>query len=288
MKRNQFKSRLAALAAALTALLLLVGCAPRTGPELAPLTVTLLKVGKADAIVAYSGSHALLIDAGEEDDGEEVVEFLRKHNITQVDALVITHFDQDHVGGADTVLEEVPVDRVYVPDYENTHPEYLDFLAAAEGSAVPVERLTEPVNLRFGDAEVLVEPPASYEIPDEAEDFDNNFSLITTIQHGDNRLVFMGDAEKRRIRQWLADSSPEPCDFLKVPHHGVYNKALGALFEALSPRYSVICDSAKNPAEYKTLELLKQYCPDVFETKDGNVTVVSNGSLLEVRQNIKH
>ena len=119
-------------------------------------------------------------------------------------------------------------------------------------------------------------------------DYDNNFSLITTIQHGENRLVFMGDAEKPRIRQWLADSHPEPCDFLKVPHHGIYNKALEELFSTLSPQYAVICSSKKNPAEMKTLELLKQFCPHVFETKDGNVMVISNGRNLEVSQKIKN
>ena len=288
MKNNRFRTWLTVFAAIMAVLLLLVGCSFDAGPGLTPLTIQLLKVGKADAIVALSGPHALLIDAGEEDDGDEVVEFLQKHSITEIDAMIITHFDQDHVGGADIVLEEFPVKTVYVPDYENTHPEYLDFLDAADRTSANIERLTEAVSFQFGDAEVLIEAPASYEIPDSAVDFDNNFSLITTIQHGENRFVFMGDAEKQRIRQWLADSQPETCDFLKVPHHGIYNKALTELFETLSPRYAVICSSAKNPAESKTLELLKQYCPSVFETKDGNVTVISNGSRLDVQQKIKH
>ena len=287
MKLNETGKRLTAFAGALAALLMLVGCSYRTGPELTPLTVSLLRVGKADAIALCSGSHGLLIDAGEEDDGQEVVEFFRERGITELDAMIITHFDRDHVGGADTVLERLPVERVYVPDYEGTHQEYLDFLAAAEQAAVPLQRLTQPERLWFGSAQVLIEPPASYEIPDGAEEFDNNFSLITTVQHGENRLVFMGDAEKQRIRQWLADSRPEPCDFLKVPHHGIYNKALEELFQTLSPRYSVICSSRKHPAEARTLELLKGYCPGIFETKDGDVTVISNGSMLEVRQKIK-
>ena len=288
MKTYHFTRRLVAFATMLTTLLLLTGCMLDTGPAISPLTVKLLKVGKADAIVALTDSHVLLIDTGEEDDGEEIVEFLQKRSISAIDAMIITHFDQDHVGGADTVLEEFPVKTVYIPDYESSHPEYLDFLAAAEQTSAIIERLTDPVSFRFGDAEVLIEPPASYSIPDNTADFDNNFSLITTIQHGDNRLVFMGDAEKQRIRQWLADSQPESCDFLKVPHHGIYNKALAELFETLSPRYAVICSSQKNPAEHKTLELLKQYCPSIFETKDGNVTVISNGTLLEVQQKIKH
>ena len=172
--------------------------------------------------------------------------------------MIITHFDQDHVGGADTVMENLQVNRIYVPDYEGVHAEYLDFLHAAEAADVPIQRLSKPVSFPFGDAEVLIEPPASYEIPEGKADYDNNFSLITTVLHGNNRLVFMGDAEKARIREWLQGDSAVRCDFLKVPHHGIYNKAQEELFETLAPRYSVICSSQKHPAEEKTLELLKK------------------------------
>ena len=288
MKTYYFTKQLRALVAVLAVLLSLVGCSFDAGPELSPLTVTLLKVGKADAIVVLSDTHALLIDAGEEDDGDEITEFLQKHKIAEIDAMIITHFDQDHVGGADTVLDGFPVKTVYLPDYESTHPEYLDFLDAVNRTGTNVQSLTAPVSFRFGNADVLIEPPVSYESTAGSVDFDNNFSLITTIQHGDNRLVFMGDAEKQRIRQWLADSQPVTCDFLKVPHHGIYQKALAELFETLKPQYAVICSSEKNPAERKTLELLKQDCPSFFETKDGNVTVSSNGSTLEVQQKTKH
>ena len=287
MKSCRIGRRAVAFALSLVMLVALAGCSQNNGSELTPLTVTLLKVGKADAVVALSGSHALLIDAGEEDDGMDVVEFLQKHSVQEVDAMIITHYDQDHVGGADTVLEQIPVKTVYVPDYEGTHMEYLDFLRAAEETNVPVQRLNESVSFRFGDADVLIEPPESYDIPNTNEDYDNNFSLITTVTHGENRLVFMGDAEKLRIRDWMKGNNAVHCDFLKVPHHGVYNGALEELFAALTPDFSVICSSKKNPAERKTLELLKNYSPNVFETKDGKVLVISNGKKLEVQQKYK-
>ena len=268
----------------LSLFLLLAGCAKAPGAEHTPLTVTALRVGKADALIAAVGSHTLLIDTGEEDDGQEVVDYLQKHGVSSVDAMIITHFDQDHVGGADTVLEQIPVKAVFVPDYDGTSTEYADFLLAAEAAEVPITRLTENRTFQLGEAEVLIEPPASCEIPAGAVDYDNNFSLITTITHGENRLVFMGDAEKARIREWLGGDSAVPCDFLKVPHHGIYNKALEELFSTLSPQYAVICSSQKHPAEEKTLEMLKKYSRYVYETRNGDVLVISDGSRLEVRQ----
>ena len=288
MKHSFFLKRAAAVLLAFT-VIFSSGCSPNSErADLKPLSVSLLKVGKADAVIALSNEHALLIDAGEEDDGEEILDFLNKHLINEIDALIITHFDKDHVGGADTVLENIPVKTVYTPDYEGTGTDYFDFLEAAKNAGVTPQRLKEPVYFFFEDTEVLIEPPGSCEIKDENIEFDNNFSLITTFTHGDNKLVFTGDAEKARIREWLGEKEREKCDFLKVPHHGIYNGALDELFSALKPDFSVICSSKKNPAEAKTLEFLKKYCPNIYETKDGDVLVISDGNSLEVRQDKNH
>ncbi len=268
----------AALAVLLAALL--AGCGGKGAME--PLTVTLLKVGRADAIVVRTDDRIMVIDAGEEEDGAEVVEFLRKNGVGRVDVLLITHFDKDHVGGADTVVEELSVGRVLLPDYEGEGTDYADFLDALAAKGISPERLAEPVRFSLGAAEVTVEPPASYEAG--SGEVDNNFSLITTLVHGENRLVFVGDAEKRRIRQWLTDSRPEGCDFLKIPHHGVYNRGLEELIETLSPAYAAICDSEKNPADDATLELLAGHSVSALETKDGRITVVSDGARLEIHQ----
>lgn len=69
------------------------------------LEVTLLKVGKADAIVVQAQAQTMVIDTGEDDDGAELVSFLKSQGCEKVDTLIITHFDKDHVGGADRGVE---------------------------------------------------------------------------------------------------------------------------------------------------------------------------------------
>lgn len=61
---------------------------------------------------------------------------------------------------------------------------------------------------------MLLEPPASYEAAEMTDALDNNFSLITTVTHGENTLLFAGDAEKSRLREWLFRGSVRACDFL--------------------------------------------------------------------------
>ena len=288
MHNKLFIKNLICLILICSMLFLFSGCRPQQETKVSPMSITLLKVGKADAIVVLSGKHALLIDTGEEDDGEEVLEFLQQNDIVNVDSMIITHFDQDHVGGADTILENINVKDIYLPDYEGTHTEYTDFMTAVKNSSSSVHRLNSPVSFSFKDAQILIDPPSSYEIDDPDSDYDNNFSLITTIIHGKNRLVFTGDAEKARIREWIKSENATKCDFLKVPHHGIYNTALKELFEKLDPEISVICSSKKNPANTKTLDLLHSYCPQIYETKDGNVLIISNGEKLECSQQTKH
>lgn len=255
--------------------------------QLNVLKVTLLKVGKADAIVVQSGDKTMIIDTGEEDDGEELTVFLKNQGVSYVDALIITHFDNDHVGGADTLVESVDIGQVFLPAYLGSSAEYLDFMNALQHKGISPQCLTQPAEFWLGDASVLVEPPLSYEATDGSEETDNNFSLITTVIHGENRFLFAGDAEKRRLREWLSGGSAEECDFLKIPHHGVYNTALRGLLDETSPKYAVICSSDKNPAQVQTLELLEQYNIHVFQTKDGNVTATSDGKHLEVHQKLK-
>lgn len=268
-------------------LLPFIGCAEPPAPqeEADMLTAAFLKVGKADAIVVRTNDKTLVLDTGEDDDGAEIVSFLVAQGIKKVDVLLITHFDKDHVGGADTLVNALPVDRVLLPAYEGTSADYLSFMDALAAKSIEPERLTEPLTFAFGTAQALVEPPASYEIPANSnKEMDNDFSLILTLTHGDQRLVFAGDIEKRRIRQWL-ESEPPACDFLKMPHHGAFNKALDELLAQLSPQYAVICSSEKNPAEDKTLALLQERGVQFFETKDGNVTLSCDGKTLSLRQN---
>ena len=258
-----------------------------TEGALEPLKVTVFKVGKADAIVLQTGKETMVIDAGEEEDGEEIVEFLENQNLSKVDVLIITHFDRDHVGGADILVEKMEIGRVLIPAYQGGNTEYMDFMNALEQKELSPQQLIRPEKFEFGEAVVSVEPPTSYELAEDILEYDNNFSLITSVTHGENKLLFMGDAQKARIREWLEGESAEPYDFLKVPHHGVYDTALKELLLEVQPEYAVICSSKKNPADAGTLELLSEKGVRTFQTKDGNITVISDGKTLELRQELE-
>ncbi len=263
---------------------LLAGCGESPAAQVEPLTVTMLSVGKADAIVLQCAGEVMVIDAGEADDGKELVNFLAWQEIQRVDVLVITHFDRDHVGGAARLVKKLEVGRVILPDYEGQNEEYAALTAQLEESGITPERLAKPLKLRLGDAELLIEPPLSYPEEITHDGMDNDLSLITTVTHGSQRLLFAGDAEKGRLQEWLSQDGRAPCGFVKMPHHGVYNKMLPELLGAIRPQIAVICDSDKNPAEERTLALLEREGVETWETKNGEVVVTSDGRSLSVTQ----
>ena len=127
------------LAAALLAALPLTGCgskAPKTDPAADPqaddgtLSAVFFDVGKGDCILISGGGQYLLIDAGYEDTAPYILKELGSRGVDKLDAMVITHYDKDHVGGADTVLRGIPVGRVMIPAYEGGGKQYKELMAA--------------------------------------------------------------------------------------------------------------------------------------------------------------
>ena len=121
------------------------------------LEIRALSVGKADALIILEGEHVFLIDAGEKDDGDVIVEELKRRGISQIDLFLISHFDKDHVGGASYVMEQMEVSAVLLPDYEGDRPEYREFLEHLDGHP-DVQRVAAPLAMVRGGMQITVYP----------------------------------------------------------------------------------------------------------------------------------
>ena len=247
------------------------------------LTADILKIGKADCTLFREGGAAYMIDTGEAENAPRILEALKEKNIDHLDALVISHFDKDHVGGAAQILEAVTVDSVIEPDYTPENPEaeaYTSYRKALENTGVSVTKVSDKLELTLGTATLTVLGTGGTAY---TKNVDNNASLIVYITHEGNRLLFAGDVEKQRINDLLS-AGVEPCDFLKVPHHGKYNNALPDYFRALGMKAAVITCSNKNPAEEETVAALESLGCKVYETVNGDIRVSSTASGIQISQ----
>lgn len=258
---------------------LLLSCAPAEDT----MTVTFPKIGKADCGILVQGGQVMVIDCGEAENSGEILQTLKGLGVTKIDYLVITHFDKDHVGGAAAILNALPVSRVLEPNYTPENPQSESVAAyrrALTDTEVPVRQVADSEALSLGTASVTV-TGANGKIYD--KNVDNNNSLLVSVTHAGNRLLFAGDIEKQRIRD-LLENGAEQYDFLKVPHHGAYNNALPDFFRMVGMRYAVITCSEKNPADPETLSALAALGTETYLTADGPITVTSTARGIQIRQ----
>lgn len=242
------------------------------------LDIVIFKIGKADSILLSTGEQTVLIDTGEDEDGEEIIDYMKKNKISTIDYLIITHFDKDHVGGADTILNEVEVLNVITPNYESDSKEYKEYLEALEDHQIAPHKLTNVFNVKVGTAEFTIDPPQK-----ESYSGDNDYSLVISAEHGKNSFLFAGDAEEERIAE-LIESGNLKHTFLKVPHHGQYNEKSTEFFTLIQPMYAVITSSDKNPEEKEVVDALNQLGTEIYVTRNGDVFISSDGESLRINQ----
>lgn len=241
--------------------------------------VSVLKVGKADAIVLQTANHSVVIDCGETDDSKEVLKCLSKNNISKIDCLFITHFDKDHVGGAADILNNIETGQIITPSYEGCNDEYYNYINAAQANNITPLTLTENMTFVLDDVLFEVYPPQKSSYKEE----DNDFSLAISVKHGNNSFLFTGDAEAQRLNEIMKQTGEE-YSFLKIPHHGQHNKNTEKFIKRVNPSYSVITCSKKNTADAETINILESVGSAVYLTENGDVKAVSDGKDIEITQ----
>ena len=253
---------------------------------MAELEVRFFSVGKADAmlITAEDGSR-ILIDAGTNKAGKALAQRFRKEGIDRIDLMIITHFDKDHVGGADQILEECGVAQVLIPSYakeSKQHTQFMEALGRSSGTQVTEMKAKDVLELDFGETHIGV--TAAHET-EYGENEENDFSLAARLAFGNTRFFFTGDAEAPRQME-LLEEGDVACDVLKVPYHGRAVSCSAAFLSACAPKIAWIPDSGEEPAS----EALVQYLEETLGTSvyrsaaDGDLTVLSDGERVWVKE----
>lgn len=142
--------------------------------------ITVIDVGKGDCILIQTGEHTVMIDTGYKNTAENVIQFLKDHNITTIDTMIISHFHKDHVGGAAALINSrIPIKTIYMPDYKGTRSVYEDMIAALETHPeIEVIRLKEARSFTLGGAEYDIFPSSiAFD-----GDNDNNVSMAAMVK----------------------------------------------------------------------------------------------------------
>lgn len=251
-------------------------------PEL--LTVCVLDVGQGDAVLVRCAGETLLVDAGPNTAEYHLLAELRAMGIRRLDALVLTHPDEDHIGGADVILEEIPVNKVYIPALEAEDESFNRFLKAAARSGAEICVIAAGAHFVLGAADVDFLAPLSL------QGSSNDSSTVLRISCGKVSAMLMGDAEASAEAMLLERYPAEilSADLLKVGHHGGATSTSDALLDAVAPRFAAISCGYGNtfghPAR-RVIDALAVREIDVGRTdREGTLIYCSDGETMWRKQ----
>jgi competence protein ComEC len=253
--------------------------------------LTMLDVGQGESLLVETGAHAVLVDTGGRpfgdgtDIGRSVVApALWARGRWSLDAMLVTHADPDHIGGATAVIDAFDVGQLWlgveVPRHEPTRA--LLAAAAREPSAVVRRFAGDAFMLGLARVQVL-HPPA----PDwERRRVRNDDSVVLEIVHGDVALLLLGDVGEDVERRILPFLTPARIRILKVAHHGSRTSTSADLVERWRPDVALVScgrgNSFGHPAP-AVLDRLRAVGADIVRTdEDGQITLDTDGREVRV------
>ncbi len=247
-------------------------------------SVHFIDVGQGDCSLIKTDKGNMLIDAGENGNENYVLNYLKKHGVTELEYFVATHPHSDHIGGAAEVLDNIKVKNIIMPNISESNlpntKTYENMLTSIKESGAKVIAAKPGKTYTFGDVSFTVLAPF------EQDENLNNMSVALKLSCGEYSFMFTGDAEKEVEEQILNGGADLSADVFKLAHHGSSTSNTIEFLEAVSPEYAVISCSADNKYGHphdETIDSLEKLGIDYYSTyKSGNIIFGIDESGLNV------
>jgi len=233
--------------------------------------LSVLDVGQGSAAVLLTKNHALVFDAGAKFSDRlnagsgVVIPYLRTQNIRQLDHLIISHGDADHIGGAQAIIDEYPQVRVIGQDVEKLVAEHKQVCIAG------MKWQWDGVDFEFLS-------PNPRQLTISASNARNNHSCVLKVSSIYGSILFTGDIEKKTEKQLLRNHRQQlAADVLLVPHHGSLSSSSQDFLDQVNPEISVISVGYKNRYRLPNKRVLARY-----EKLDRQLLQTSNSGAITI------
>ena len=253
------------------------------------LNIYFIDVGQGDStFIVTPKNKTILIDGGgsssnEYDVGEStLLPYILDRGYKKIDYIFISHFDQDHVGGILTILQELKVGKVIISKQGEDSENYQKFLKLVKEKKIKV------VIVEKGDR-IKIENNLYVDIlwPDNTlikENILNNNSIVMKMYYNDFSILLTGDieeiAEKKILETYRGKEKNLKADVLKVAHHGSKTSTIEGIVDVIKPKISLIGVGKKNNFGHPNeiiLNRLKDYGAKIYRTDlDGEVSIEVN------------
>lgn len=246
------------------------------------MKVHFINVGQGDATyIKMPGGEDVLIDGGRQGQGDEIIAYLKKQKVDDIEIMIATHPDADHLGGLDEVLKEYKVESVYAPKVSHTTQAYKNFLQAVKKEKLKIKTAKAGVELPLKYVTAKFVGP----VKDYGKSDLNNWSAVLHVTYNKNKFLFAGDAEKASETDMVKAKQTLKADVLKVGHHGAKTSSNTNFLNVVKPKYAVI-SVGKNSYGHPTKDVLDRFKSaksTVYRTdQKGNIVISSTGTKLTV------
>ena len=246
--------------------------------EITGIKVTFIDVGQADSILIETNNQKMLIDAGNTEDGEKLVNYFKGLGINEFNYVIGTHAHEDHIGGMSDIINNFKVDRFLMPDVITTTKTFEDTLDALNSKSIKFETPSIGDTYSMDDAIIKV----LYVGTD--EDNLNNDSIVLKINYKNVKFLFMGDATTSVEKEIMNDDLK--ADILKVGHHGSNTSTSSDFLKKVKPSYAIVSvglNNTYNLPSSKIIDRLKKQNISVYRTDEsGTINVTSDGDKINI------
>ncbi|HOA39955.1 MAG TPA: MBL fold metallo-hydrolase [Halanaerobiales bacterium] len=250
------------------------------------LIIHYLDLGQADSILLeLPNNEIMLIDAGNNSDGQKLVNYLREQGIDTIDYLIGTHPHADHIGGLDDVIENFVIGRIYMPEVIHTTKTFEDVLLA-------VQRKGKKITPARTGVSIIDDPVLQIyflsPINNNYKDL-NHYSAVVKVDFLDKSFLFTGDAEKINEEEMIEKYGVRlKSHILKVGHHGSNTSTSEEFIEKVVPDYAVISvgkDNSYGHPSALVIQRLQNHGVKIYRTDlQGTIIARSDGQQILFNQ----
>lgn len=244
------------------------------------LKIYYLDVGQADSILINNKDKYMLIDAGNNEDGEKLVNYFKSLGINKFDYVIGTHAHEDHIGGMDDIINNFDIGTFYMPDAITTTKTFEDVLDALENKKLAFNTPEVDKSFDFSNTKLTTLYTGK-----NTSDL-NNTSIVLRLDYGSNCFILTGDATSATEKKIL--DKDIDCEVLKVGHHGSHYSSNTDFLDKVSPKYAIISAGINNiynhPSDI-TINKFNDRNIKIYRTdKDGTILMTSDGSNIKFKK----
>lgn len=252
----------------------------------AEMSVHFVDVGQGDCTIIESDGKVILIDSGERDKAQTVINYLTNMGVESLDYCIVTHPHTDHMGSMAEVLSHYKAEKMIMPQLSEvnipTTATFEDFLLSAEENCDEIIAAEAGYTYSMGEVEIQILGPCEQD-----EDL-NNMSVVAKIVYDEVSFLITGDCSFDEEDDIMDNYYNQlRSDVLKVGHHGSSGSTSTDWLEAIEPDTAVISvgegNSYGHPTK-KVLNILEDFDCEIFRTDEsGSVVFETDGKTIALK-----